>query len=79
MDNLEISIKSVAKAQVITIEDNVVDCSMMRKMCGFSSASVCLSADGQTWSETINLSQSSVKDLCAMQIKVIQGSVVIRS
>ncbi len=73
------SIQSVGRAKVVTSEDGSVDCSMMRNMCGFNAASVCLSADGEHWSAPINMSQSNVLGLCAMQIKVLQGSVVIRS
>ena len=73
------SVQSVAKAQVLLPSNGATDCSMMRKMCGFNAASACVSSDGKQWSAPINMSQSSVMDLCAMQIKVISGSVVVRS
>ena len=73
------SILAVAKARALTKEDGAVDCSMMRKMCGYGPASACLSADGVNWNEPVNMSQGSVMELCAMQIKVVSGTVVVRS
>lgn len=73
------SIKTVAMSKVIKPEDGAVDCSGMRKMCGYSAAVACISADGINWSDNINMSQSLVMDVCATQIKVMQGIVVMRS
>ena len=73
------SIQSVARARALSSLDGVVDCSQMRKMCGYNAAVASISADGTNWSDPINMSQSSVMDLCAMHIKVIQGIVVVRS
>lgn len=73
------SIECVARARALRSEDGAVDCSKMRKMCGYNAALASVSADGITWSDSINLSQGIVSDLCAMQIKVIQGIVVVRS
>lgn len=73
------SILTVAKSRCLSPSDGAVDCSQMRKMCGYSAAVASVSADGINWSDNINMSQSTVLDLCAMQIKVVQGLVVVRS
>lgn len=82
--NLEISaeqgdsIQSVARAKVIKPEDGPVDCSSMRKVCCFGQATVAISADGEVWSY-VAIQPGIAIDICAMQIKVTNGSAVVRS
>lgn len=73
------SIESVARAKVISSSDDAVDCSRMRKVCGFGSASIVLSPDGKIWTLPLAMADGQSSDLCAMQIKVISGQVVMRS
>lgn len=73
------SIESVARAKTIKSEDGAVDCSRMRKICGFDAAVVILSPDGVLWTLPLSLSDGQAADLCAIKIKVSSGQVVVRS
>jgi hypothetical protein len=73
------SIQSVARAKCITSTDNAVDCSSMRTACGYNGAAICLSPDGTYWTQSMSLTEGVVTELCSMQIKVLSGSVVMRS
>jgi hypothetical protein len=73
------SIESVARAKTLTSSDNATDCSRMRKVCGFNNASIKLSPDGVYWTLPLTLIEGQSGDLCANQIQVLSGQVVIRS
>jgi hypothetical protein len=72
------SIAAMAKARCLKPEDGEIDCSQMRKICGFNEASVSISPDGITWIPW-SINNQAVLDLCVIKIKVLSGVVVVRS